>query len=171
MAAIKTEGTWECDVLEASTHEDNRLPIVRVKLRITSGPDAGQPDLYEGRVDGGKSMPFIARSLKAIGWQGKTLATLADDVKAWTARTGGKTTCEVKHWEIKKGERAGEKFSKVNGLGSGGGKPLAAMSRSTMADADEALARIMAAGGGGSDDVPHAADGDDIPFITSGGRY
>jgi hypothetical protein len=169
--AIKTEGTWECDVLDASTHEDNRLPIVRVKLRITSGPDAGQLDTYEARVDGGSSMPFIARSLKAIGWQGKTLATLVDDMKAWSARAGGKSTCEIKHWEIKKGERKGEKFSKVNGIGTGG-KPLAAMSRGAMADADEALARVLAAGGGGgSDDPPHAADGDDIPFVTNRGRY
>lgn len=162
--AIKTEGTWDCDVLDVSMHEDNRLPIVRVKLRITSGPDAGQPDLYEARIDGGKSMPFIARSLKAIGWQGSTLRTLDNDVKAWRAKTGGKTTCEVKHWEIKNGDRRGEKFAKVNGLGSGA-KPLAEMSRNTMDDADEALARAMGAG----HDAPPPSD-DDIPFAANGGR-
>jgi hypothetical protein len=130
-------------------------------------------DLYEGRVDGGRSMPFIARSLKAIGWQGKTLRTLVDDVTTWIAKTGGKTTCEIKHWEIKKGERAGEKFAKVNGLG-GGAKPLAAMSSATMIDADEALARAMGDSGdsGHPFDAPHPADSnDEIPFDTRGGRY
>lgn len=163
--AIKTEGTWDCDVLDVSMHEDNRLPIVRVKLRITSGPDAGQPDLYEARIDGGKGMPYIARSLKAIGWQGLTLRTFKADFAAWLAKTGGKSTCEIKHWEIKKGDRAGEKFAKVNGLGSGA-KPLAEMSRNTMDDADEALARAM--GANGAHDAPPPSD-DDIPF-NYGGR-
>lgn len=175
--AIKADGTWECDVLTASVGEnEKRMPIVRVNVRLTGGPDAGKLDTYDKRIDGGKGTPYVARSLKAIGWQGRTLATLAEDVKAWVARTGGKTTCEIKHWEVKNGARAGELYASIDSLGSGRA-PLGDMSRDTMRDADEALARAMgdmstaSAGNGEPYDAPHPADGDDIPFVTRGGRW
>lgn len=169
--ALKAEGIWECEVLGASSGADDRgVPTVQVNVRITSGPSAGVPCTYEDRVDG-KSALYVSRSLRAVGWGGQTLRTLREDVNTWIAKTGGKTTVEIKHLEIRNGKRAGEIWDKVNSIGRGP-RVLKPIEGETLADADEALRRAMADDGAtsGGDDfaAPHPADsyGDDLPFAT-----
>lgn len=173
-------GIWPCVVLGVSIGEEtdrNDQPtgklIARVNIRFTDGPNSGRSSSYEGQMDA-RSSPYTTRSLKAAGWSGEfPLTRVADDIDAWIKKTGGATTAEVKHIEIKKGKRyekwvdAGKPgfpiWDKVDSLGRGP-KPLAAPSKSALADAEEQMRRAMADTGGAPDDEPpHAADSD-IPF-------
>lgn len=164
---LKAEGIWECDVLGASAGADDKgVPNVQINVRITSGPSSGTPCTYEDRVDG-KSALYVGRSLRAVGWKGVTLKTVKEDVDAWIASSGGKSTVEIKHIEIKNGKRAGEIWDKPNSIGRGP-RVLKPLENDLLSDADEALRRAAEAEGAApnDDDVPHAADADpdSLPF-------
>lgn len=166
--APKAEGIWPCTVLGATYGEDDRhLLVVRINAKITDGPDKGKMCTYEDQVNT-RSAIYIARSCKAVGWAGKTLTTLAADCQAWIEKTGGASTVEIRHLEIKNGKRAGEIWDKVNSIGRGP-KPIAPPSRDVMADAEEAMRKALAEDGNADepppDEAPHAASADsDIPF-------
>ncbi len=177
--SLLSEGTWPCTVLSATFGEDDKgSPNVQISVRIDEGPSAGRQCTYEDQVNT-KSALYVGRSCKAVGWRGGSMGSLKTDCAAWIEKTGGRTTVEVRHIEVKKGKkwdkwidggRVGPApvWDKVNSVGSGP-RVLAAPSTARLADADEAMRRAMAADGGAPDDVPHAAtgaDGDDIPFLT-----
>jgi hypothetical protein len=170
--SLLSEGTWPCTVLSAGAGEEidqagNPTGIIkaRVNVRIDDGPSKGRTCTYEDAIDA-RSSVYVRRSLMACGWKGASLTTVPGDVAAWVARTGGSSTVEIKHIEIKKGKRAGQIWDKPNAIGRGP-KPLAAPSASALGDADEAMRRAAADdGGGGPTDGPDSAN-DDIPFITS----
>lgn len=172
-----TEGIWKCKVIDGEAAADDRdVMTVRINVEIADGPDKGRRVTYEDRVNN-KSAPYIAKSCKAVGWQGRRLeSTLANDIEAWIKATGGMSTVEIKHIEIKNGKRAGSIWGKANSIGRGP-KPLRAPSREAADEADAAMQQALAedaeqqAGGGGGgdsyyDDVPPPGD-DNIPFITS----
>lgn len=170
------EGIWKCKVLGGEAAADDKdIMMVRVNVQIAEGPDTGRRVTYEDRVNN-KSAPYIAQSAKAVGWQGGSLNTFRTDVDAWIARTGGDSTVEIKHLEIKTGKRAGQIWGKANSIGRGP-KPLKAPSQSSAADADAAMRAALveagrqdAGGGGGYDDAPPPSD-DDLPFITNDMTY
>lgn len=161
--ALMDEGIWPCTVLTANFGEDDKgKPQVQINVRIDEGPSAGRVCTYEDTVTA-KSALYVGRSCKSIGWKGVALSTLKADAEAWIAATGGRSTVEIKHLEIKTGKRAGQIWDKPNSIGRGP-RVLKAASAGTAADADEAMRRAMAedaASGGGS------GPDDDIPFMTA----
>jgi hypothetical protein len=164
--SLLAEGIWPCLVLGAEAGDIDGKIKARVNVKIEDGPSKGRFCTYEDEVNARSSL-YIGRSLKAVGWQGKSLTTVKDDCAKWITETGGKSTVEVKHIEVKNGKRAGEIWDKPNSIGRGP-KPMKAPGGETLADADEAMRRAMQEDGGAppDDDVPHAAAGDDIPFVT-----
>lgn len=172
------EGIWKCKVLGGEANADDKdVMVVRINAQITEGPDAGRRVTYEDRINN-KSAKYIAQSAKACGWRGGRIEeTFRADVTEWIARTGGESTVEIKHLEIKTGKNAGKIWGKANSIGRGP-RPLQAPSRESADDANEAMRQAMAddqsgpGSGGGSapDDVPPPGE-DDIPFITSSLAY
>lgn len=166
--AILTEGTWPCKILSAT--RDGNPVVVRVNVQFTEGPDKGKGGTYEQIVDA-RSAKYVAPSCQAIGWQGVTLDTLADDCAKWIAKTGGASTADVKHFDLKnpeaiaKAAARGEppKFAKVNAIGRGA-KPLPKATAESKADADAALRNFMGGGGGAA---PSGSDDEEIPFASS----
>lgn len=146
---MKTEGIWSCDVLSAAFGEDDRgAPQVQINVRITDGPDKGQLAAYEDQVNT-KSAPYVARTCKAVGWVGIDIRTLAEDVASWIEKTGGQSTVEIKHLQIRSGKRAGEIWDKVSSIGKGP-RVLKQVSSEMADDVNRALAE--------------ADDGERIPF-------
>lgn len=182
MANLLEEGIWPCTVLGGSYGEEldqQGKPTGRIKARINikfdEGPNAGRFGSYEDEVNARSSL-YVGRSLKAVGWRGSSLEDVSKDIDAWIAKTGGKSTAEVRHIEIKNGKRyekwvdAGNPgfpiWDKINSIGRGP-RPLAAPSSDALADANEAMRRAMEEDGANppADDVPHVAvSTDDIPF-------
>lgn len=168
--ALLAEGIWPCTVVSAEAGDVDGKIKARVNVKIEDGPSKGRFCTYEDEINARSSI-YIARSLKAVGWQGRSLTTVAADCAKWIASGDGRSTVEIKYIEIKNGKRAGETWDKPNSIGRGP-KPMKAAGGETLADAEDAMRRAMAEDGGGappSDDVPHAGEGgidDDIPFIT-----
>jgi hypothetical protein len=172
---LLAEGTWPCVVVSAEVGEnDKNLIVARVNVKIDDGPSKGRACTYEDTVNA-KSALYIRRSLVAVGWRGQDMATVKADCAAWIAKTGGKSTVQIKHLEIKNGKRAGEIWDKPNAIGSGP-KPLSAPG-GALSDANEAMRKAAADDGGAppEDDVPHPAatsatgkplGEDEIPFAT-----
>jgi hypothetical protein len=164
--SLLEEGIWPCTVLSAEAGEIDGKIKARVNVKIDDGPSKGRFCTYEDEVNARSSL-YIGRSLKNVGWQGKSLATVKDDCVKWIAETGGKSTVEIKHIPIKNGKRAGEIWDKPNSIGRGP-KPMRAPGGDALSDADEAMRRAMAEDGGAPpDDEPPPPSTDDIPFITS----
>lgn len=161
------EGIWKCNVLGGEAAADDKdVMRVRINVEIAEGPDKGRKVTYEDQINN-KSAKYIAQSAKAVGWRGGRLEdTFRGDVDAWIKSTGGVSTVEIKHLEIKSGKNAGKIWGKPNSIGRGP-KPLKAPSRASADDADEAMRAALAeaGGGGGYDDAPPPGD-DDLPFIS-----
>lgn len=158
---MKTEGIWDCVVLSARYGENDKNNVtVQINVQITDGPDKGQRATYEEVADA-RSAKYLRYSCEAVGWKGETLKTLESDCAEWIKATGGKSTVEIKHLEIKNGKNAGKTWDKVNGIGRGAPRPLRQANAASLQDADEALRAVR--GGGGE------AEGDDgeIPFASS----
>lgn len=169
--ALKAEGIFPCIVLGANFGDDDRgSPQVQINVRIDDGPNKGQSCTYEEQVNT-KSALYLGRSCTAVGWQGRDLRTLKDDVSKWIEKTGGKTTVEIRHLEMKRGKQYdrwvtdGQQgpapvWDKVNSIGRGP-RVLKEPSSDNLNDANEAMRAAMAADTG--EDVNHASD-DRIPF-------
>ncbi len=162
-------GYWPCKVLSASYGDnDKNIPVVRINAEITDGPGRGSRHTYDEQVNN-KQAPYIARTCQAVGWAGHTLSTLKSDVDAWIKATGGESTLEIKHVEVKKGPKAGSIWAKVNSIGRGP-KPLKESSRENLDDADAMMRAALADSGmrngaPPADDIPPHGD-DDIPFAS-----
>src|SRR6185312_1833587 len=110
--SLLAEGIWPCTVLSANAGQNDKgAPQVQINVRIDDGPSKGRQCTYEDQVNN-KSAPYIGRSCKAVGWRGHSLVSLHDDAVKWIAETGGKSTVEIKHLEIKTGKRAGQIWDK-----------------------------------------------------------
>lgn len=176
------EGTWKCIVLGGEANADDAdIVTVRINAEVIEGPDSGRKVTYEDRVNN-KSAKYIAQSAKAVGWRGGRLETsFRADVDAWIMATGGESTVEIRHVEIKKGKKYDKwceegrhgsppVWGKANSIGRGP-KPLRTPSQQASDDAHEAMMTALAESGDTStgtppaDDVPPPVD-DDIPFAT-----
>lgn len=173
---VLAAGNWPCVVLSADFGENDGSPDVQINVRITDGPSAGRTCTYQDQVNG-KSALYVLRSARAVGWEGKgiDLSTLKADCAAWIKKTGGATTVEIKHIELKRGRKydawveGGRKgaapiWDKPNAIGRGA-KPLAPPKAETLADANEAMRRAMEMEGSAPADEP-APDDDRIPFLS-----
>lgn len=156
--ATKAEGIWNCQVIGAKAGNADGQASVQITVQLTDGPDRGQRCTYEDTVNT-KSAKYVRWSCEAAGWKGASLRTLEADVIAWIEKTGGASTVEIKHVEVKKGKaydkwveggRVGPSpvWDKVNGIGRGAPRPLAALGGEALKDADDAM---------------HLAMGDDAP--------
>lgn len=177
-------GIWPCIVLNGGVGEETDKNgkktgkiMARVNVKFEDGPDKGRLVTYEDEVNA-KSSLYVGRSLKAVGWKGGPLASVAGDIADWVKNTGGKSTVEIKHIETKRGKRYDEWveagcpggtppiWAKANSLGRGP-RALAAPSAEAMSDAEEQMRRAMAEDGNSTppmDDVPPPTDEDSIPF-------
>lgn len=164
--ATKQEGIWNCKVLGGKAGEVDGVLNVQINVQITDGPDKGQRCTYEDTVNA-KSAKYVGWSCSAVGWKGQSLTTLEKDITAWIEKTGGDSTVEIKHIEVKRGKAydrwaaGGEQgpppvWDKVAGIGRGAPRPLKQPSASTLKDADEAMRSAM------GDDQPD--DDGTIPF-------
>lgn len=171
--ALLSEGTWPCTVLHGTDGEtDKGSPQVQITVRIDEGPSAGRVCTYEDQINA-KSALYVGRSMKAVGWAGRTVKTLKADIDAWLAKTDGKSTVEIRHIPFVD-KKTGEPriWDKPNSIGRGA-QALKPMSPVRLSDADEALRSAMAADGGAppaDDDVPHAGANDDTPFVSCSAR-
>lgn len=177
-------GFWPCKVLDGRYGaNDKNAPVVRINVEISEGPGKGQRHTYEEVVDN-KQAPYIARTCKAVGWRGGTLATIERDVADWISKTGGESTVEIKHIEVKRGKKF-EKWLEGGQVGPApvwvkagsigrGRAPLKEAKKEDLQDADEMMRRAMAddgaseptgGGGGGYDDAPPPGD-EDLPFVS-----
>lgn len=166
-------GFWPCKVIDGYYGDnDKNIPVVRINVELIDGPFKGMRQTYEEAVNN-KQAPYIARTCKAVGWKCQSLSTLKADIAEWVKATGGESTLEIKHVEVKTGKRAGTVWAKPNSIGRGP-KPLKESSQENLTDADAMMRTALAedAGGSGSsngappaDDIPPPAD-DDIPFIS-----
>lgn len=165
-------GFWPCKVLDGFYGDnDKNIPVVRINVELIDGPFKGMRQTYEEAVNN-KQAPYIARTCKAVGWKCQSLSTLKADVTEWVKTTGGESTLEIRHVEVKTGKRAGSIWAKANSIGRGP-KPLKESSQENLHDADETMRAALAddaAGHGGNgapppDDAPPPSD-DDIPFAT-----
>ncbi len=166
---MKEQGIWGCTVIGAKSGELDGVLNVQITVQIDDGPSKGQRCTYEDTVNG-SSAKYIGWSCKAVGWKEADLATLEADCAAWIAKTGGKSTVEITHVAIKRGKkydawvdggRQGPSpiWDKVNGIGRGAARPLAAPAKSTLASANAAMREAM---GGAPPDAP--TDDEDLPF-------
>lgn len=158
--ALLEEGIWACTVLSAEAGDVDGKIKARVSVKIEDGPSKGRTCTYEDNIDARSSI-YVARSLKAVGWGGKSVMTLKSDCEKWIAETGGKSTVEIKHIEIKNGKRAGQIWDKPAAIGRGP-KPMKAAAGESLADAEEAMRRAMEDDGSAPVDEPSTTD--DIPF-------
>lgn len=164
-------GFWPCKVLDGFFGDnDKNLPIVRINVELIDGPHKGMRQTYEELVNN-KQGPYIARTCQAVGWRGVSMRTLKTDVADWIKSTGGISTVEIKHIEIKNGKKAGSVWAKPNSIGRGP-KPLKEASQENLSDVDAIMRAALAndggsqsGGAGGYDDAPPQQD-DDIPFVT-----
>ncbi len=166
-------GFWPCKVLDGFYGDnDKNLPVVRINVELIGGPHTGMRQTYEEVVNN-KQAPYIARTCKAVGWKCKSLSTLKADVSEWVKTTGGESTLEIRHVEVKTGKRAGSVWAKPNSIGRGP-KPLKESTQENLYDADAAMQAALADDAAGNqnsngapppDDIPPHGD-DDIPFIT-----
>jgi hypothetical protein len=152
----KAAGIWGCDVLSASFGaNDKNVPVVQINVRINNGPSSGQLATYEDEVNA-RSAKYIKYSVESVGGDGMRLENLPKDVDAWIKKTGGKSTVEIKHIEIKNGKRAGEIWDKANSIGRGAPRVLQAPSQQALKDAADAMRAVAG-------DAPDA-DSDEAPF-------
>ncbi len=181
----KAEGIYGCQVIGGKAGEVDGVMNVQITVQITDGPDKGQRCTYEDTVNA-SSAKYVNWSLSAAGWKGKApewdFTTLEKDIEEWIAKTGGASTVEIKHIEIKRGKafdkweaggRAGPRpvWDKVAGIGRGAARAMKAPSAETLKGASGYMREAMGdMGGPPPDDVPHAGDEDAIPFVTSSMR-
>ena len=170
--ATKAEGIWACTVLGGRAGKREGVPFVQIDVQIDDGPSKGMRGAYEDEINT-KSFPYVERSCVAVGWKGGSWTALESDIADWIKNTGGKTTVEVQHIEIKRGKAfdkwvaggmKGEKpiWDKIKGLGRGAARQLEPLDGDALKDADQLLRDMR---GSAPEDAPPA--GDDIPFITS----
>jgi hypothetical protein len=146
MATLKPEGIWNCTVLSAKAGVIDGKPLAQITVQITDGPATGTRCTYEDALIG-KSALYTRRSMEAVGWAGVTARTFEADVAAWIVKTGGASTVEIKHIEIKNGKKAGTIWDKCNSIGRGGSRPLADLSGDLLADVDQAMREAAALDG------------------------
>ena len=178
------EGNFPFVVTSASYGADDRgVPVVQINGKFTEGPNSGRTTTYQDEINA-KSALYVGRSCRAVGWKGVELETLAADTEVWIKATGGATTAEIRHIELKKGKKfdkwvadgsRGQRpyWDKCNSIGYGA-KPLVAPKKDVTEDANAAMRRAMAEDGG-SDEAPTgyvsapsvpAGRDDDLPFAT-----
>lgn len=139
---LMAAGIWPCTVLSANFGENDKgLPQVQINVEIDDGPSKGRRCTYEDQVNA-KSARYIGWSCNAVGWQGNDLRTLKADATKWIEATGGKSTVEIKHVEIKNGKRKGEIWDKPSGIGRGP-RVLKEASAASVDDANEAMRMAM----------------------------
>lgn len=158
MSTLKPEGIWPCTVISATAGVIDGKPLAQIVVQITDGAAAGTRCTYEDALIG-KSALYTRRSMEAVGWAGVTARTFADDVAAWIIKTGGVSTVEIRHIEIKNGKRAGTIWDKCSAIGRGATRKLADLSGDLLADVDQAMREAAAADGAS---VPH--DDEASPF-------
>jgi len=181
------EGNFPFVVTSASYGADDRgVPIVQINGKFTEGPNSGRTTTYQDEINA-KSALYVGRSCRAVGWKGVELEMLAADTEVWIKATGGATTAEIRHIELKRGKKydkwqnehakwfeAGRKgeepqppiWDKCNSIGFGA-KPLVTPKKDVTEDANAAMRRAMAedapAGGAAASNAPD----DDLPFVVS----
>lgn len=149
---LKPEGNFVCTVVEARAGVINSKPLVQITVRIDEGPATGTRCTYEESLIGPQAK-YARYSMNAVGWAGTTAQSFERDVEAWIAKTGGTSTVEIKHLEIKNGKRAGSTWDKVSAIGRKSRRDLAPLPADLLADADRALREAAAADGGADDEA------------------
>lgn len=167
-------GFYPCNVIDGFYGDnDKNIPVIRINVEVSDGPFKGQRHTYEEELSN-KQLPYIRRTCLAVGWQDQTMRTIAADIAAWIALTGGASTVEIKHIEIKNGKRAGQIWVKANSVGRGP-RILKESSADNTADVDAMMRDLRAEeGGAASASTSGTAETgtygsipeDDLPFIS-----
>lgn len=144
MAHVVSQGSYLARALNGSAGTDtkNRL-TARVEFELLAGPDTGQRVTYNGLINT-KSAPYVGKDLKAVGWKGHDLVTLAADVEALHAET----VIEIEHKIANDPKEPDRVFAVVRSVGRGA-VALKPASQQDINDANEALRAAM-----GDDNLP-----------------
>lgn len=105
--------------------DDKRYPTARVEFELLAGPSVGSRITYNGRIDA-RSAPYVEKDLKAAGWKGDSITTLAKDVEA----SHVEVPIEIQHKQTKDGQRT---FAVVRSIGRG----AKALAKPTPSDVNE----------------------------------
>lgn len=132
--------------------DTNKQTTAFVDFEILDGDNRGEKITYRGQVNE-RSAKYTARDLKAIGWKGKDLATLKDDIAA----THIETTIEIKHMNRKDGSGSFPVVRSIGRTASGGNAP-GPVAQTELANANALLRAAL------GDNEPVEANSDDIPF-------
>jgi hypothetical protein len=128
----------------------NGTPIVRINMRVTDGPYAGQTAQFKNGF-GEKAVKYTKRALLALGWQGKDIKTAADDIAA--AKKTVPMEIVIADWE-------GRQWSSVRSIGAFS-DPLGKADDATVKDVNQWLADV-----GEEEPAAQPANGrnSDLPF-------
>ena len=169
--SLLAEGIWNCTVLSATSGALKGVPFVQIKVRIEDGPSAGRLVTYERDIDT-RSAKYAAMSMRSVGWNARAgnIESIGADCSHWIAKSGGKSTVEIKHIPYND-KKTGEPkiWDKANAIGRPltNERKLDKLDGTALAEANEALARAMAdSGGAPPDDAPPPTD-DDLPFVST----
>jgi hypothetical protein len=113
-----------------------------MEFEILAGPDTNKRITYVKKIDA-KTAPYVARDLRAAGWRGKDLATLAADVDT----THVEVTIEIKTIQSK----AGKDFSVIDSIGRG---TMQTPTKAVLADTNRLMGNDAEPGTGADTDPP-----------------
>lgn len=164
MAADLFEGEFEARAIkpEVGTNKNGK-PVIRVRMELLNGDRKGRQLDYEGRLDD-KNIKYTKQHMIALGWQGRSVSTFADDV-AKAART---VPVEVRIASFTREDGTVRQWTSIDKIGRFA-PTLAPLERSKIADVDAWFAEAGDGGGEaqsngyGGGHVPPPSD-NDIPF-------
>lgn len=105
-------------------------PKIRVEFEIVDGDHKGKHVPWEGRLDE-KSIKYTKRDMLAMGWQGKSVSTFANDVLAANKTLPIKTRIA----EFKKDDGSVSRWTAVDRIG--GAPPLEKADSDTTKSVDD----------------------------------
>ncbi len=157
-------GHFEARAFKAEIGKVRDKPVtVRIEMEIVSeGEQKGRKLKYEGKLSTDR-IKFTKQHMMAVGWQGKTSKTFADDVMK---------AALVVPVEVRIAEYEGRQWPSIDRIGSYSA-PLEALTADKFAEVDSWFAEVPDAGqpandgggSGGGGGLP--GDDGDIPFTSA----
>lgn len=125
--------------------DKNDKPMIRGEMKVVGGPHDGATVPYDGKLDE-KGIKWTRRDMLALGWQGKDIRTLIDDVKRADKTVPFRV--EIATWN--KDDGTVKQWSTVRSIGRSA-QPLSQLSNDKLADVNDWFSTA-------------AADDESIPF-------
>jgi hypothetical protein len=136
--------------------DTSNKPKVRIDVQLVGGQHDGKRFPYDGRLDE-KNIRFTKAHLVALGWQGKTLRTLREDVE----RAALTIPVTLRIARFTRDDGVVREWTSVDKIG--GPPPLVDMPAEKMRDVDAWFAEADRTEGGGANGAKPTLP-NDLPF-------